>query len=81
MTEQDISYKALKKQKRQRIKGRTAQTNKNKKRQLTKLYHRLYKAGLKRKEKNPQGTYFCDKFKTVDVFLSKIDIKKPTPTK
>ena len=67
--------------KRFQVKGRSNKTNQNKKRQLTKKYHELFKASLKKKKQNPQGTYFCDKFKTAVSFLSTINLKQPNITK
>lgn len=57
-------------------KGRSSKTYKNKIRELTKRYNRLFKASQARKSKNPQGTYFCDKYPTADSFLKTINIKK-----
>lgn len=62
-------------------KGRSGKTYQNKIRQLKKKYNHLFKSSIARKKKNPQGVYFCDKFKTVDVFLSKINIKTATASK
>jgi len=57
-------------------KGRSRRTVKNKERKLKRLYQSLFKASLKKKKQNPQKTYFCDKFKTVDSFLKIINIKQ-----
>jgi hypothetical protein len=62
-------------------KGRSGQTYQNVINKLKKHYKHLYKSSLARKKKNPQGIYFCDKFKTVDVFLSKVNIKTATSGK
>jgi hypothetical protein len=62
-------------------KGRSNKTYQNVVDRAKKLYKHLFKASLKRKKKNPQGTYFCDKFKSVDVFLSKVNIKTATSGK
>jgi len=62
-------------------KGRSKRTYKNKVRELTKRYRQLYKAGEKRKKSNPQGTYFCDKYSTVDIFLKSVTVKKENITK
>jgi hypothetical protein len=59
-------------------KGRSSKTYQNLVDRAKKRYKHLFKASLKRKTKNPQGTYFCDKFKTVDIFLSKLNIKTVT---
>lgn len=64
--------------KRQRFtsKGRSSRTYQNKIKKMKKLYKRLYRASQKKKAKNPQGRYFCDKYPTCDLFLKSIKIKE-----
>lgn len=57
-------------------KGRSSKTYQNKIKKVKKLYKRLYLASEKKKAKNPQGKYFCDKYSTCDLFLKTINIKK-----
>jgi len=64
-----------------RTKGRSSQTYKNKIREMKKLYKRLYKASEKKKGKNPQGKYFCDKYTTCASFLKVVKIKEPNKEK
>ena len=56
-------------------KGRSRATAKNKESKLRRLYKNLFKASQRKKKKNPQKTYFCDRFKTADNFLKTIKIK------
>ena len=69
---------------RNRIKGRSVRTYKNKVREITKYYRLTFKHSTKQKErdmklsenKRPKKQYFCDKFPNEKSFISKITIKK-----
>ena len=62
-------------------KGRSSKTYQNKVKKMKKLYKNLFKASQKKKVKNPQGTYFCDKYSAVANFLEIIKIKKANKEK
>ena len=63
------------------IRGRSSKTYSNKVKKVKKLYKNLYKASQKKKAKNPQGTYFCDKYATVANFLEVVKLKKASKEK
>ncbi len=57
-------------------KGRSYKTIKNKERELKKLYKNLFKASQRKKKKNPQGIYFCNKYPKFADFFITIKIKQ-----